>query len=197
VEIEQKTEYPWDGAVRLQVRPARPLAFALALRLPGWCNRAKVHVNGKAVRGAVRKGYLFLNRTWKKGDTVTLELAMPAERVAAQPRVHVNAGRVALQRGPVVYCLEEADNGENLDDLVLSDSAPLRVRMDKKVLGGVPVITAPATRSDPAQWRGKLYQASRSRSRKATLRAVPYAFWANRAPGEMIVWVRRNPSGKR
>jgi DUF1680 family protein len=194
VVIEQKTAYPWRETVRLRLRPERPAAFTLSLRVPGWCRGAALRVNGKTVRlsGITKKGYARVRRTWQRGDSVELTLPMPVERVQANPRVRMNAGRVALQRGPVVYCIEEADNGRLLDDIVLPEDAPLRVRMEKKVLGGVPVITTKAWRGDGA-WRDTLYRPIAGKRKRVTIRAIPYARWANRGPGEMLVWIRSAP----
>ena len=148
VEIIQKTEYPWDGLVRLIVRPDRPARFTLALRIPGWCRGAKLSVNGKPVALAriVRKGYAHVERRWMPGDVVTLDLPMPVERIEANPEVRQDCGRVALRRGPVVYCLEQVDNGPRLNDIVLPRDAALKAVFRPDLLGGVAVITGRASR---------------------------------------------------
>jgi hypothetical protein len=115
---------------------------------------------------------------------------MPVERVEANPAVAADAGRVALQRGPLVYCLEELDNGANLNDLILPRSAKLGAKFDRKLLGGVMVISGKARRADRAAWKGALYRPVESRTKPVTLRAVPYCVWDNRRPGEMLVWIR-------
>jgi hypothetical protein len=193
VAIEQRTNYPWDGQVTLTVRPAAPATFTLALRIPGWCRRARLAVNGRAVRpdSVLHKGYAKIRREWKNGDRVVLTLAMPVERIEAHPSVRHDAGRVALQRGPLVYCLEEADNGGDLADLVLPRRAKLAARFEPKLLGGVVAISGRARRRDTADWKGQLYRPEgSSRIRRVPLLAIPYAFWANRGTGEMIVWIR-------
>jgi len=193
VAIEQETDYPWKEDVRLVVRAGEPTAFSLALRIPGWCRGARLAVNGKAVRVEPKKGYAKIKRTWKNGDRVDLRLPMPVERIEAHPSVRHDCGRVALQRGPVVYCLEEADNGKNLNDIVLPHDARLRVKFDRRLLGGVPVITAAARRRDTKSWKGGLYRPAGTSMKPAVLKAIPYFGWANRGAGEMIVWIR---SGK-
>jgi DUF1680 family protein len=190
VELIQATGYPWKETVRITVRPDAPLDFALNLRIPAWCRKATLKVNGRSVVAETKKGYARIRRTWQRGDRVELRLAMPAERIEAHPRARQTAGRVALQRGPVVYCLEEADNGADLHGIVLPRNAVLRVAQQPKMLGAVPVITAKARRVDGSDWRSTLYRPAGSKTKPHTLRAVPYFLWANRKPGEMRVWIR-------
>jgi DUF1680 family protein len=192
VVLEQETCYPWDGQVTVVVRPEKEMSFTLALRMPGWCREATVKVNGQAVEigPLLDRRYIKVERAWKAGDRVSLELAMPVERMEAHPAVREDAGKVALQRGPLVYCLEEVDNGPNLPDLALSRDAPLEARFDEDLLGGVVVITGQAQRCESAGWGEKLYQPVQSTVRPVPLRAIPYYAWANRAPGEMLVWIR-------
>src|SRR5262249_58585269 len=109
LKISQKTNYPWDGDVKLSVTPAQPADFTIFVRIPGWVKGAKVAVNGKGVDGAQAGQYLAIKRQWKPGDTVSLNFPMPTEAVASNPRVTENRGRVAVQRGPIVYCLEQLD----------------------------------------------------------------------------------------
>lgn len=192
VVLIQRTGYPWKERVRITVKPDEPAEFTLALRIPGWCRGATLKVNGKAVGAArlTRKGYARIKRVWRKGDKVELRLPMPVERIEAHPKVRANAGRVALQRGPIVYCLEEVDNGPNLNDIALPRTARLRAECDEKLLGGVVVVTGKARRRDASAWRNRLYGPSASRTRSVTIKAVPYCAWANRRPGEMLVWIR-------
>ena len=190
VTIVQKTAYPWRERVRIAVKPDKPATFALALRIPGWCRGARLSVNGRPARPTLRKGYAVLRREWNKGDQVELLLPMPVERVEAHPSVRQAAGCVALQRGPVVYCLEEADNGADLADLTLPRSVPLRARFEREVFGGVVTVTGKARRRDRSGWGGRLYRAERSKTKTVPFKAVPYALWANRGLGEMRVWIR-------
>lgn len=194
-QIEQQTSYPWDEAIRLTVRVDQPTRFTLALRIPGWCRDARLRVNGEEVAPAIEKGYATIDRRWSAGDEITLTLRMPVERVVSHPKVRQNAGCVALQRGPVVYCLEEADNGPDLANVVLPPEAPLSATFDPNLLGGVTVITGEAARRAPEGWRGGLYQPRATQAIAAstfTFKAVPYCFWANRQPGEMRVWMREH-----
>jgi len=193
VELVQKTAYPWKEKVRIIVRPEQAAEFTLALRIPGWCVGASLTVNGKAckLKALARKGYAYIKRIWKKGDRVDLALPMPVERIAAHPHVRMNAGRVALQRGPVVYCLEEVDNGPDLAAIVLPSDAKLKARFQPDLLEGVTVITGRAARRTLADPRGGLYQPASPRSKSLTNKAVPYFAWCNRKPGEMRVWIRQ------
>ena len=194
VRLEQETDYPWGGNVRIAVRPEAPTAFTLALRLPGWCRAPGLRLNGRPVDlGRVaRKGYAHLRRTWSAGDSLELRLPMPVERVEAHPAVRADCGRVALQRGPLVYCLEEAGNGPGLNDIALPRSAGLAARFDRRLLGGAVVVTGQARRRDPSGWGGRLYRRAGSRTRPFRIRAVPYCLWGNRRPGEMLVWIRES-----
>ena len=194
VRITQKTAYPWQETITFTVDVESPAIFTLALRIPGWCGQAQVQVNDELIDIApvLDKGYAKLERQWQTGDQVTLTLPMPVERVQAHPQVRMNAGLVALQRGPVVYCVEEVDNGANLHNLVLGWETDLQVQDGPPELGGVPVITGLAQRLDEAQIPPNLYRASKTPTpcKTVSLTAVPYAYWGNRQLGEMRVWLR-------
>ncbi|HPD14395.1 MAG TPA: glycoside hydrolase family 127 protein [Planctomycetota bacterium] len=192
VTLTQETGYPWNGDVRLTVSVAQPSEFDLFLRIPGWCRKHLLKVNGKTVAHKMAKGYAKISRTWANGDRVELSLAMPVERVVAHPRVAEDAGKVALRRGPIVYCLEQADNSAPVRSLLLPDRARLTARFDKKLLGGVVVIEGVGLAPTQAGWRGKLYQPASALSlRPAKFRAIPYCLWDNREPGAMTVWLPR------
>jgi DUF1680 family protein len=186
VKLTEKTNYPWDGTIAITLEPERSFAFDLNLRIPGWCKEATVAVNGEKQAATPERGYVRLARTWKAGDTVRLTLAMPVERVYADPRVKADVGRVALQRGPVVYCLEGVDNRGSVRNLVLPREARLESAFRKDLLGGVTVVTGEAlavTRGPD----GKLA------TKPTKFQAVPYSVWDNRQPGEMVVWLPEKP----
>ena len=192
VVLEQKTGYPWKEKIRIRVRPDSPLPFTLAVRIPGWCRKASVTINSKplALGNVTKKGYAHIKRKWQKGDTVELTLPMPVERIEAHPKVRHDAGRVALQRGPVLYCLEEVDNGKNLNAIVLPRDAAVRARVDRALFGGVPVLAANALRRDARNWGRDLYRPFGSTKMcKTAIKAIPYFLWANRGLGEMLVWI--------
>jgi DUF1680 family protein len=194
VALDVATAYPWAGDVAMTVRPASPSRFALRLRVPGWARGAALKVNGTSVEAPpVERGYAVLDREWKAGDRVELALPMPVERVVAHPKVAADAGRVALQRGPIVYCVEGADNGKGLDGAFLSWDAPVTAEPRTDLLGGVVVLKADAARLDGApDWSGTLYQAAPP-VQAVPLVAIPYAVWDNRTPGPMAVWLPTAP----
>jgi DUF1680 family protein len=194
VVLRQTTRYPWDGAVRLAVEPEREAEFTLNVRLPGWCKRPEVRVNGQALAPieAVR-GYARVQRRWRAGDVVGLSLPMPVQRVKAHPKVEANYGRVALQRGPLVYCLEAADNADGVRNLVIPPESPLTTRFRPDLLGGVTVVKGTALALYQAKWPEALYGSSSEvpavTKARTHFTAIPYFANANRRRGEMMVWV--------
>lgn len=194
VTVRQESRYPWDGNIRLAVEPDRQATFDLALRIPGWCRTARIRVNGDAIdiSGALRGGYAYIRRHWRRGDIVELELDMPIERVYAHPAVRQAAGCVALQRGPIVYCLEGVDNPFPLHRLVLPADAKLEAEFEPELLDGVVTIRGEALLEDEGDWEGRLYRTAPPRRRPVPIKAVPYFAWDNREPGEMRVWIRES-----
>ncbi|MBC8077565.1 MAG: glycoside hydrolase family 127 protein [Chloroflexales bacterium] len=191
VTLRQQTRYPWDGAVAISVELVQPTRFALRLRVPGWCRGARITLNGEPVLDApLEAGYVLLDREWRSGDTVELDLPMPVERVRANPNVGHDAGRAALQRGPLVYCLEAVDNDVPPQRIVLPKDTPLDARFAPELLGGVAVITGDALAADDTTWQGQLYGTHGETLVPATITAVPYYAWDNREPGAMEVWLR-------
>ncbi len=186
--LTQETDYPWSGKAELKLEPEKPGAFELRCRVPGWCRKAAFRVNGEAVDPPVRDGYAVISRTWKAGDEVELELDMPIERVQAHPAVVNNRGRVALQRGPVVYCVEAVDHGGRAFDLILPRHAPLSAVPQPQLLGGVVTLRGKAHRVPPLDWADRLYQPV-AECREVDLTAIPYYAWDHREPGEMTVWL--------
>ncbi len=192
VGIRQQTNYPWNETVALTVSVKEPAPFTLALRLPSWCRDPRLFVNGEPVRVAdiSEKGYAKINREWNDGDRVELVLPMPVEKVRSHPNVRENAGMVALMRGPIVYCLEEADNGSNLRDITIAADAGINARFEEHLLGGVVVLESEGWRTDPSTVGDSLYTTNPYGRVPAPIKAVPYFAWANREPGEMLVWIR-------
>ena len=194
VVIKQTTNYPWDETVTLSVAPAAPCEFALSVRIPGWCRNPALSVNGEAVdlSSTVKKGYATIRREWRPGDTVTLNLPMPVEVIEAHPSVRANAGRVALMRGPMVYCFEETDNGPDLNALSICAEGELTAGFEPDLLGGIYTITANGKRETTDGWDDALYRpAGATKTDNVTLKAVPYCLWTNREHGEMIIWIRK------
>jgi DUF1680 family protein len=188
-----ETEYPWDGDVKLTMAVETPASFGVNVRLPGWCKAMDVTVDGEpASDGSLkyRKGYLRIARKWTGNEVIRLKLEMPVERIEAHPLVRADAGCVALQRGPVVYCVEEADNPFLLQTAVLPAKAKFKLEHRPRLLGGVTVITTEALVAEKSDWKGKLYRPLETTYEKQTLTAVPYCVWDNRKPGAMRVWLR-------
>lgn len=195
IQLEQQSHYPWDGSIQFTVGVDQPTLFDLALRIPGWCRNFDLELNGVRLAETPSRGYVHLRREWHTGDQVVLTLEMPVERMVAHPHVRQDVGCIALQRGPIVYCLEEVDNGAHLIQLVIPQESRLAASFDKDLFGGVSVITGEAVRRAPANWNGDLYQpqsAVQNTQTPVTFKAIPYCFWANREPGEMRVWMRES-----
>lgn len=192
VKIKQETQYPWSERVKFSISLDAEKEFSLLLRIPGWCDNAKIYINGEEVNVSdiKVKGYARLERVWKNGDIVELVLSMLVQRKKAHPAVRANIGKVAIQRGPIVYCIEEIDNGPNLHEVVLPAKSELKAEFDKNMLGGVTVVTARAQRYNLNWTDNKLYRAGEnSKYRPFTVKFIPYYAWANRTPGEMMVWI--------
>jgi DUF1680 family protein len=189
--IRQSTRNPWEGKVRITVEPQRPLPFAVMVRIPGWCSGETLRVNGKRVPTDSRvRGYVRIERNWQKGDVIDLDLPMPVRRVYANPLVQADVGRVAIMRGPVVYCIESADNSAAaVQALHLSSAAPFATEFSEQLLNGVVTVKASAVaKADPA--RGLYFSPpQRAQTRAATLTAIPYYANANRGPVDMAVWL--------
>ncbi|MFO0887775.1 MAG: glycoside hydrolase family 127 protein [Isosphaeraceae bacterium] len=193
VTLNVETDYPWDGKVVLRPELEQPAKFALRLRVPGWCEGATVSVCGEAVASPrVERGYFVLDREWKRGDAVELNLPMPVRRIAANPHVKADLGQLAIQRGPLVYCLESCDQPEPLDALVLPREAELTAEKRSDVLGGVVVVKGMASESAELDWSDALYQAVPP-AKKVPVTAIPYYAWDNRKPGPMKVWLPSEP----
>jgi hypothetical protein len=192
VRIKQTTRYPWDGNVKFTVTPEQVKDFALKLRIPQWCQGATVSINGKSLGELVNdKGYVTIDGAWTAGDVVELNLPMPVRRAKADPRVKANVGRVALQRGPIVYCVEAVDNNGRAMNLALPPDAELFAEHRGQLLGGVTVI------------KGKALARQKENEPPKTVEftAVPYYAWDNRdgganagAGGEMVVWLPEDVS---
>jgi len=200
VRLEQQTRYPWDGDIRIRVLPSKPGPFTLAVRVPGWAmdhpvpgnlyrslvrgpDPVTLKLNGLLVPIRLERGFAVIAREWSAGDTVDLHLPMPVRRVVAHEAVKADEGRVAVERGPLVYAAEFVDNGGLVSNLVLDDQAPLAAEWRPDLLNGVMTVTGKAT-------------ALRMRNGSAVaepglLTLIPYYAWAHRGKGEMAVWLAR------
>ncbi len=203
VTLKQQTRYPWDGRVVLTVETPRPQTFDLCLRIPGWSREKQtpgglyrvaaakkddakptLKINGQpADMGKLDKGYRRIKRKWTSGDRVELNLPMPIRRIRAHPNIKADKDRIALQRGPIVYCVEAADNDGQVRHLVLGPDVVLKAEHRGDLLGGVTVLTGKAN----ARTAGS------DRLKQVDLLAIPYYVWDNRSGGEMAVWLPEAP----
>lgn len=187
VKISQTTRYPWDGVVKLNLSPSRTSKFRVKLRIPGWAQnqpvpsnlytyenppaqQPEIKINGEKVLFTLEKGYAVLSRKWKAGDEIELILPMEVKKVVTNEQVADNRGKIAIERGPLVYCLEEIDNPE-IDQTVISENTQFSTYFDAALLNGIEVIEASGSDANER------------------LKAIPYFAWNNRGPNKMKVWV--------
>jgi len=189
VTLQVTTEYPWDGRVKLAPQVTGPNRFEMRLRIPGWSRDASISVNGSKIQSPViEKGYAVLSREWQTGDIVELDIPMPVERIVANPNVIADRTRVALQRGPLVYCFESVDQNEPLASIYLPETTQLNALKENGSLGRIVAITGNARLASQQDWKRKLYQPAAA-VRQVSVKAIPYYLWDNRAPGPMKVWM--------
>jgi len=208
IRLAQQTRYPWAGNVKIAVEPEKEDTFAVYVRIPGWArnrpvpsdlysfakempDEVSIKVNGEQAPLEISNGYVKLNRAWKKGDTIELDLPMPIRRIISHADITSNRGKVALQRGPVVYCLEGPDNSERVLDLVIPDEAELATRFRGDLLGGVVTI------SGEAQTAKRTLDGRMVPDAKRPFVAIPYYAWAHRGRAQMTVWPARVPEAAR
>ncbi|HEY0653445.1 MAG TPA: glycoside hydrolase family 127 protein [Chryseosolibacter sp.] len=197
--IKQQSNYPWDGNIKVTVEPARSSRLRLLVRVPGWAQKQALPgdlyhfqgaeigppqftLNGKPVQVKMENGYAVFDREWKKGDVVEMSLPMDAHKVYANEKLTEDAGRVAFQRGPLMYCAEAVDNEGKASNLVLPSSSALKSEFRPDLLGGVVVLTAEAKVPTVSPDGTSISTVSRK------LTAIPYYAWAHRGEGEMTVW---------
>lgn len=194
VTLKQQSLLPWEGYVRLELSAVPGARFSLALRLPSWSyGNAVLKINGAATAYEIIDGYATVNRQWTQGDVVEWEPQLEAQLIAANPEIRANAGKAAIERGPIVYCLEEIDNGSPLASLSIQGGSKLTSSFDHDLPGGAVVIEAEGRADERGSWQADTPYRPLSQSQKAEsikLKAVPYFLWGNRQPGEMTVWIR-------
>jgi uncharacterized protein len=172
--VIQKTDYPWDGKIQVKIEPEKTTDFDLKMRIPDWCKSYQLFLNGKEIsEPSISNGYLLISRNWKAGDEITLLLDMPVELVAADPRVKENIGKRAIQRGPMVYCLEQTDNPTiNMDNVSIDQGTAFSLHSGEDKLKAMKILKA--------------------NTKNGELTFVPYFAWDNREAGKMKVWVDFN-----
>lgn len=203
INIKQITNYPWDGKVVININPDKKQKFDLKIRVPSWVNgqplsgdlytyknaskpNLNILVNGKIAKVRFENGYAIINKSWKKGDIVSFEFKMEVQKVVAHDKVAANHQKIALEMGPIVYCIESPDNESSISNLMISEDVKINKRYDPKLLGGINVL----------HLKGKyLFQNadnSVTHSEDQLIKAIPYFTWANRGPSEMMVWIPYN-----
>ena len=190
VHLSVESDYPWDGRVRLTVHT--PGEYGIAVRISGWCRGYELKVNGESVSSEPVRGYVSLNRVWREEDMVELNLKMPVTLMRANPAVRADTGKLCVVRGPLVYSLEEADNGKDLHLLRLPLQTAFEVHDEPQLLGGIRTIRCNAFRRSKSFAEGQLYApvCGAEEMTETQLTWIPYFAWANREPGEMAVWIR-------
>jgi DUF1680 family protein len=190
--LTQITRYPWEGTVRISLESAEIVPFNFMLRVPDWCREASVSVNGQNVPTDQKvRGYVQISRAWKQGDVIDLKLPMPVQPVRANPLVQADVGRAALTRGPLVYCVESADNGEPTRSLAIQSGAKFTSEFRKDFLGGVNVVQGSILAKTSPAWSDSLYRPAEETVASEPFRftAIPYYANANRGPVDMAVWL--------
>ena len=184
-----KTDYPWDGMIHVSVMEAPDAESTIALRIPGWCQMFKLQLNGNDQFCSAVNGYVYVKNKFRQGDRIELQLFMPVTLVEANPLVRKDICKLAVTRGPIVYCLEEADNGKNLHQIRINSDQSFTSHYDANFLGGAVIIKSDGRTTESWDTQG-LYRPLTGRGiRLIPLTWIPYYLWANREPGEMIVWV--------
>lgn len=192
VKLEVETNYPWDEEVKIRFQQEEKINFTYAVRIPGWCNDFQITVNAQEVRPEIIKGYAQLKGTWEKGDEIICTFKMPVVMNCANPRVREDVGKIAISRGPLIYCLEEADNGDGLHRICLNANQEFVLQYEQDFLKGVMTISCDGKRlEDPERAEEALYQPYKiPKYTDKKIKLIPYYAWANRNPGEMLVWIR-------
>lgn len=193
VKLIQETDYPWDGTVKLTFeRAPKKKAFSLYLRIPEWCGKAILKVNGELVQADLKANtFAEVNRVWKKGDRVELVMDMPVRLLESHPLVEETRNQVVVKRGPLVYCLESMDieGGKRIDDVLIP--ADIRLTPRKTVIAGSSVVALEgrARLAEEASWDGTLYREVGKADKPVNIRLIPYYAWGNRGKAEMTVWM--------
>lgn len=195
LKLTQKTDYPWDGRVRITVDAVESGdAFSILLRIPGWANNVKLTVNREPVKNKCKPAsYAAIERKWAAGDAIELNLPMPVRMITADPRVEQTRNQVAVMRGPVVYCLESVDvpHGVRFEDVCLAANAKWKVQHEPNLLGGVTVLKTKAIVIDKTTAKdiGGYQQISNIKPRRIDITMIPYYAWNNRQEPKMTVWL--------
>lgn len=191
ISLKQVSNYPWDGAVQLIFEKVPAKAFALHLRIPGWCKQAFVKVNGKPMKSGVSGGqYFSINQQWQKGDKVELVLDMPATLIESNPMVEETRNQVAVKRGPIVYCIESPDLKSNsIFNIAIPANIQLKPVLGKIANGSIMTLNGSASLIEAGNWSNTLYRELGRSKKMINIKLIPYYAWANRGQTDMTVWM--------
>ena len=191
VEFELASTFLSDGRSSLQVNPEKTEDFEINIRIPRCVKGYSILINDELIHAPyIEKGYVKLKRAWHKDSKIDIRFDIKPELVMAHPEVRADAGKMAIVKGPIVYCLEEVDNGDNLASIYVRQDAKLMETFDADLFGGVTVIHLEGEKIINTGWKDELYKSAQIRTRPIALKAVPYYLWGNRGENEMIVWLK-------
>lgn len=188
-----ESSLPWHGTVNITVDTNQPIDFDLSLRVPKWSESTSIHMDGEMFNVDGEESYTTISRTWDTAE-IDLKFNQSINQIEAHPAVEADAGRIALTRGPLVYCIEATDNDQSLHQYAIPTEADIEVNQKDELLNGVSTLTTDAIVPDRSSWGESDLYLSReiTESEESTVTAVPYYAWDNRDPGPMKVWIRSN-----
>lgn len=194
VKLQQETNYPWNGTVKFTIKSQTD--FNLALRIPNWAKSHTIKLNGEIIKPAIVNGYAIIENHWQVGDSVILELPMEAQIICANPLVREDYGKVAVQRGPVIYCAEGVDNGDNLHLIQLDINSAIKANFEQNLFSGVVTLNLQGQRMtvDNKLWQDKLYQPinqAKNDEEAIQIKLIPYFCALNRGETEMSIWLHQ------
>lgn len=190
ITMELITEYPFGDTVKIALICPTGVKFSLALHKPEWCDKFSLKIEGEKYPFTEVRGYIYIDKSWNGHEVIEYQMEMKAKLIAANPKVRADAGKAAIVKGPLVYCLEACDNGENLAAISIKPDVEFVERYDPDLLGGIKTLTFEGRRLKEDGWSDKLYQPWNQKYEEVTLKAIPYCFWNNRGKHEMQVWTR-------
>ncbi|WP_416389646.1 hypothetical protein [Pseudobutyrivibrio ruminis] len=191
INVKMDSEVPWNGKVKLVLTSADEMSGNVAIRIPYYAINPTISINGSNIAIAQKDGYTYIPLTGKTMDIV-FSFDMSARFIHSNPRVRADAGKIAIMKGPIVYCLEQVDNGDNLASIFVSNKTPLAEEFDQNLLSGTIKITFKGIKLKEDNWNPKsLYDEKESIFEDINLTAVPYCYWGNRNKNEeMTVWIK-------
>ena len=188
--LTMESGYPYSGKVALHVASQTKEPFTIRIRKPRWCREMRLFLNGDEIRQQACQRYFTIRHTWGENETISIDMEMKAEYMVAHPQVRADAGKIAVQRGPLVYCFEEADNGPNLSAFSMDRLKTAEIFVAEGFDTSIVALKLYGWERIEENWEGLLYRSEEDKPRARTIIAIPYALWGNRGEGEMCVWIR-------